>query len=149
MKNKRNIYVMLFFTLSLGLVFCSSTKQNKTEQVTEEYNGIKYIDLEKGSGRSPEIGKKVTINMILADEKGNEIENTFKNKKPVTFTVQAIESDKLEVIRGLQEGIMTMKQGGKRKFWVPPDKGFGARASRQIPQNSTLIFEVELIKVFN
>ena len=149
MKNKKNIYAICFFVLSLGLAFCSSSKQKITEEKTEEYNGIKYIDLVRGSGNMPEIGKKVTINMIVTDDKGNEIENTFRNNKPVTFTVNPIDSDKLEVIIGLQEGLMTMKQGGKRKIWVPPDKGFGSRTQRTVPPNSTLIFEIELIKVFS
>jgi FKBP-type peptidyl-prolyl cis-trans isomerase len=154
MKNlKTIIYLILLSVASFGILACSSSKPTKTDQLDnleiKESNGIKYVEIEDGRGSSPAIGKKVTINMILMDEKNNQIENTFNTGKPISFTIQPPESDKLEVIKGLQEGIMTMKEGGRRKFWVPPDMGFGARASRQIPQNSTIIFEVELIRVHN
>jgi peptidylprolyl isomerase len=100
-----------------------------------------------GSGKSPQIGDKVSIYTRVTTEDGTVLEDTFASKKPITFTLYDIESEKLEVIKGLADGIMTMKKGGKRQLWVPPDMGFGSRRHSSIPGNSTLIITVELIDI--
>lgn len=146
---KRKIYRILLLCFLSSLVFaCTTTKKTITE---EDYkytdNNIKYLDLREGSGPMPEIGKKVEIKLKLTDEKGNVIEDSFATGRTVSFTVRPIDSDKLEVIKGLQDGIMTMKQGGHRKLWVPPEMGFGSRSHTNFEPNSTLIIEVELLKV--
>ena len=52
-----------------------------------------------------------------------------------------------QVIRGWDEGVVGMREGGVRKLTVPPHMGYGDRAAGKIPANSTLVFEIELIKV--
>ena len=103
---------------------------------------MKFVDLSIGKGLSPKNGNKCTVHLLITDENGAEIENTYRSNRPVVFTI-----GKSDVIKGLEEGVMTMKLGGKRKLLVPPELGFGARALKNVPGNAYLFITTELIKV--
>jgi peptidylprolyl isomerase len=143
-------FVILFSAVLLLIISaCSSSKKTTKEEIQYSYteHNIKYLDLNTGTGRTPKIGDKVTIYTKVVTEDGTVLEDTFSSKQPITFVLYDIENEKLEVIKGLAEGIMTMKKGGKRKLWVPPDMGFGSRRHSSIPGNSTLVITVELLDV--
>lgn len=145
---KNRITVFLLLALAIILAACSSTeKTTKVENYQYTKNGIKYLDIKVGSGRSPKIGEKVTINTKVMTQDSTVLEDTFKNHRPVSFVLYDIDNEKLQVIKGLAEGIMTMKEGGKRVLWIPPEMGFGSRRQHTIPANATLIVTVELLKI--
>ncbi|MFN3307191.1 MAG: FKBP-type peptidyl-prolyl cis-trans isomerase, partial [Candidatus Kapaibacteriota bacterium] len=85
---------------------------------------------------------KVTINFIMKLEDGTIIEDTYKSGIPMTFVL-----GNRDAIEGLEEGVATMRVGGRRKLIVPPELGFGTHSYRGIPPNSKLIIEVELMKI--
>jgi FKBP-type peptidyl-prolyl cis-trans isomerase len=100
---------------------------------------LKYIDEVVGTGASPQPGQRVTVDYLGTLENGRKFDSSYDRHQPFTFQI-----GKGSVIKGWDEGVMTMKVGGKRKLIIPPDLGYGAKGQGSIPPNSTLIFEVEL-----
>lgn len=107
-------------------------------------SGLKYVDHVVGTGASPSPGKQVTVHYTGTLENGQIFDSSRKEGgQPFTFAIGTG-----SVIKGWDEGVMTMKVGGKRKLIIPPNLGYGARgAGADIPPNAKLIFEVELLDV--
>ena len=140
--------IMLSSALSLvGLTvftFAEERKMSSNEaagQVVTTESGLQYIDLVVGTGRRAELGDTATVHYTgwLAD--GRKFDSSVDRKEPFSFRVGAG-----QVIKGWDEGVGTMKVGGKRKLTIPPQLGYGARgAGNVIPPNATLTFDVELL----
>jgi peptidylprolyl isomerase len=112
------------------------------EEVTTP-SGLKYTDEVVGEGASPERGKKVTVHYTGKLTNGKKFDSSVDRGQPFAFTIGIG-----QVIKGWDEGVMSMKVGGKRTLVIPPDLGYGARgAGGAIPPNAELIFDVELLGV--
>lgn len=134
--------LILFLILPLFIVFngCSSDKE-KSEVTTP--SGLKYVDEVVGTGPAPEKGKQVTVHYTGTLEDGKKFDSSKDRNQPFTFTIGVG-----QVIKGWDEGVMSMKVGGKRKLTIPPDLAYGQRgAPPAIPPGATLLFEVELLDV--
>jgi len=105
-------------------------------------SGLKYVDLREGTGPTPRAGQTVTVNYVGTLADGSKFDSSYDKGQPADFAIGVG-----QVIKGWDEGLMTMKVGGKRKLIVPPSLGYGGAARTRIPANSTLIFEVELLGV--
>jgi FKBP-type peptidyl-prolyl cis-trans isomerase len=105
-------------------------------------SGLKYVDEVVGTGESPSPGKMVTVHYTGWLEDGTKFDSSVDRGSPFEFPIGTG-----RVIKGWDEGVMTMKFGGKRKLIIPPNLGYGAIPQGPIPANSTLIFEVELLGV--
>ncbi len=104
-------------------------------------SGLKYIDLEIGKGRRAELGDTATVHYTGWLKDGTKFDSSLDRHEPFKFRIGAG-----MVIRGWDEGVGTMKKGGKRRLIIPPHLGYGHRgAGRLIPPNATLTFEVELL----
>jgi len=113
-----------------------------SEEVTTP-SGLKYIDQEVGSGKSPLSGQGVSVHYVGTLEDGTKFDSSVDRGKPFSFTIGIG-----RVIQGWDEGVMSMKVGGKRRLTIPADLGYGAQgAGGVIPPNATLIFEVELLAI--
>ncbi|WP_424034868.1 FKBP-type peptidyl-prolyl cis-trans isomerase [Neisseria bacilliformis] len=101
-------------------------------------------DIRTGSGATAEKGRCIAVHYTgrLAD--GGKFDSSLDRGEPFEFKLGAG-----QVIRGWDEGFAGMKEGGKRVLTIPPEMGYGARgAGGVIPPNATLVFEVELLKVY-
>ena len=123
-------------------VVASQDTKMPPQQITTS-SGLKYVDLVIGSGESPKRGQMVTVHYTGTLENGSKFDSSVDRGQPYTFPIGMS-----RVIKGWDEGVMTMKIGGKRKLIVPPDLAYGpAGRPPAIPPSATLIFEVELLGV--
>lgn len=111
------------------------------EQTTE--TGLKYTDEVVGTGETPNSGRTVTVHYTGTLTDGKKFDSSKDRDEPFSFTIGVG-----QVIKGWDEGVMSMKVGGKRKLTIPPELGYGSRgAGGVIPPNATLVFDVELISI--
>jgi len=100
-------------------------------------------DIKIGTGKEAYSGSNVTVHYVGRLKNGVKFDSSRDRNRPFEFNLGA-----REVIKGWDKGVVGMKEGGIRKLTIPPELGYGDRATGSIPANSTLIFEVELIKVY-
>lgn len=106
-------------------------------------SGLKYVDLQTGSGDLAVTGSLVTVHYTGWLMDGTKFDSSVDRRQPFSFPLGAG-----RVIKGWDEGVAGMKVGGKRKLTIPPDLGYGARgAGGVIPPNAVLLFDVELLEV--
>jgi FKBP-type peptidyl-prolyl cis-trans isomerase len=103
-------------------------------------SGLQYIDEQVGEGASIQSGQNVQVHYTGWLTNGTKFDSSRDRGEPFAFPVGGG-----RVIRGWDEGVASMKIGGKRRLIVPPDLGYGARGIGPIPPNSTLIFDVEAL----
>jgi FKBP-type peptidyl-prolyl cis-trans isomerase len=114
-----------------------------TDQYESNPSGLKYLDIQAGSGATAKAGQKATVHYTGWLANGQKFDSSVDRNEPFEFTLGAG-----QVIKGWDEGVAGMKVGGKRKLVIPPAMGYGARgAGGVIPPNAELIFEVELLGV--
>ena len=137
-------FLMLIGLVSVVIMSGGVSMANpKAEAQKETPSGLKYVDLIVGTGKSPVKGKPVTVHYTGWLTDGKKFDSSVDRKEPFQFVLGTG-----SVIAGWDEGVATMKVGGKRKLTIPPSLGYGARgAGGVIPANATLIFDVELLKV--
>jgi hypothetical protein len=131
------------FTVSLTKLRpdADSSAASKKEAVKTTASGLQYKVIKEGIGPQPKKDDTVTVNYRGTLTNGTEFDSSYRHGQPATFPVNA-------VIKGWTEALQMMKVGSKYQLIIPPDLAYGERAvGTQIPPNSTLIFEVELLEV--
>jgi FKBP-type peptidyl-prolyl cis-trans isomerase len=119
----------------------ASKDMSDTNSITTP-SGLKYVEIEEGTGETPQSGQTVTVHYTGTLENGNKFDSSRDRNEPFKFKIGAG-----QVIKGWDEGLSTMKVGGRRTLTIPPELGYGSRGIGPIPPNSTLIFDVELLGV--
>ncbi|WP_375380007.1 FKBP-type peptidyl-prolyl cis-trans isomerase [Geothrix oryzae] len=109
--------------------------------------GLQYLDVQVGTGPAPVRGQRCLVHYTgwLSDkgQKGKKFDSSLDRGEPLAIPIGVG-----RVIKGWDEGLMSMKVGGKRTLHIPAHLGYGVRgAGGDIPPNADLIFEVELLGV--
>lgn len=114
--------------------------------MTKTDTGLEYRDLKQGTGPTPRPGQNCVVHYtgwLWHNTKGRKFDSSRDHGEPFSFRV-----GESEVIKGWDQGIASMKVGGKRELLIPAHLGYGSRGmGREIPGNATLYFEVELLAV--
>ncbi len=105
-------------------------------------SGLKYIDLRLGTGGMAKEGQMVSIHFIGTFLDGKKFYSTRDLNAPFDFLL-----GKGKVIKGMDEGVASMRIGGLRKLIVPHQLGYGEKGEGSIPPKTTLVYEVELLGV--
>jgi peptidylprolyl isomerase len=114
-----------------------------TDNVVKTASGLGYVEIVEGTGAQPKTGENVSVHYTGWLENGRKFDSSHDRGQPLVFPI-----GRGRVIKGWDEGVGSMKVGGKRKLIIPAPLGYGAQgAGGVIPPNATLIFEVELVAV--
>ncbi len=106
-------------------------------------SGLKYVDLVEGTGATPQPGQNVVVHYTGTLENGTKFDSSRDRNQPFQFKIGVG-----QVIKGWDEGVGSMKVGGRRQLTIPSELGYGARgAGGVIPPDATLLFDVELLKL--
>ena len=132
--------------LAMASALAPATAQTAGAAMTTP-DGLKIIDTKVGTGPSPKTGQTVVVHytgwLYENGAKGKKFDLSVDRNEPFEFPLGMH-----RVIAGWDEGVATMKVGGKRTLIIPPELGYGARgAGGVIPPNATLMFDVELLSI--
>lgn len=121
-----------------GAAFLEQNKQREGVELLP--SGLQYKRLKDGTGKKPTATDTVMVQYRSTLVDGTEFANSYKQKTPVTVSLQ-------RVIPGWKEALQLMNEGSRWQLFIPSELAYGARGSTGIGPNSTLIFEVELLQV--
>ncbi len=139
--------VLVLITMAAVAAACSQSPSpggagGGANEVTTP-SGLKYTDVKEGTGAQPRAGQTAVVHYTGWLLDGTKFDSSKDRGQPFSFPL-----GRGRVIKGWDEGVATMKVGGKRKLIIPPALGYGpAGRPPKIPGNSTLVFEVELLNV--
>jgi peptidylprolyl isomerase len=119
------------------------TAMESNENQVTTASGLKYVEIAEGTGETPAKGQTVSVHYTGTLESGKKFDSSRDRNSAFEFQI-----GEGQVIKGWDEGLSTMKVGGRRKLIIPAELGYGARgAGGVIPPNATLVFDVELLKI--
>ena len=136
-----------FLLAAAGMTPASTQAQTSEKSMTVTASGLRIEDTQAGTGVSPKTGQICDMHytgwLYENGAKGRKFDSSVDRGQSFQFTIGVG-----QVIKGWDEGVASMKVGGKRTLIIPPALGYGARgAGGVIPPNATLIFDVELLGV--
>ncbi|CDL87522.1 FKBP-type peptidyl-prolyl cis-trans isomerase [Xenorhabdus cabanillasii] len=112
----------------------------KEAGVVKTKSGLLYKIEQEGSGKTPAASDTVVVNYKGSLIDGKVFDSSYERKEPLSIPLD-------KVIQGWKEGFQYLKKGGKMKLVIPPELAYGKNGVQEIPANSTLVFEIELLDI--
>ena len=139
---RRYLISALIVIVAILGVACGDSESPPSGVITTP-SGLQYEDLVVGSGEAAEAGATAAVHYTGWLEDGTKFDSSFDRGRPIEFII-----GQGQVIKGWDEGVGSMRVGGKRELIIPPDLAYGDRgAGSAIPPGATLKFEVELVDI--
>jgi peptidylprolyl isomerase len=113
-----------------------------TTKIKKTKDGLKYIIVKEGTGKTADSGNIVTVHYTGYLKDSTKFDSSVERDEPFSFTV-----GKHQVIQGWDEGIRFLNKGAKARLIIPPSLAYGNNAIGTIPPNSTLIFDIEVLDI--
>jgi len=152
----KSVLKSIVFSLLLMMVSCGPSKYTLAlEKANEEFDtylknnnvtaeptnsGLVVVITKTGEGQPPQSGKRVAVQYVAKRLDGYVFDSTYEKGHPLMF-----KTGRNEVIKGLEEGVMSMNKGAKAILYIPNYLAYGGLEMKDIPQYSALVFEVELV----
>ena len=142
--NWRMVGIVLVVLVALAVVaYVWSRRRQDSGSETVTASGLKYVDLVVGDGPNPQVGQTLTVHYTGTLVNGRQFDSSRDRGRPMQFQYGTT-----PMIKGWDEGLLTMKVGGRRKLTIPPALGYGPSGRPpDIPPNSTLVFDIELLDI--
>lgn len=113
------------------------------ENIITTKSGLKYIDITEGDGDNPKAGQNVSAHYTGLLMSGKKFDSSYDRNAPLEFTAGVG-----DMIKGFDEGILSMKKGGKRTLFIPSELAYGSNGiPGVIPPDAMIVFEVELVDI--
>ena len=142
MKTQASIATVSLATSAPSQSIAMDNAEKQAPAVTTA-SGLQYIEITEGTGELPVKGQTVSVHYTGTLESGKKFDSSRDRNQAFEFQI-----GEGQVIKGWDEGLSTMKVGGRRKLIIPAELGYGARgAGGVIPPNAVLVFDVELLKI--
>jgi peptidylprolyl isomerase len=141
------IFAGLAAAIAMPVAVATRASAQSAGKAMTTASGLQIIDSQVGTGASPKPGQTCVMHytgwLYENGQKGKKFDSSVDRNEPFEFPI-----GQRRVIAGWDEGVASMKVGGKRTLIIPPALGYGARgAGGAIPPNATLMFDVELLAV--
>jgi FKBP-type peptidyl-prolyl cis-trans isomerase FkpA len=138
------------FLAALIVGLCAACTEKPAEPPASAVNSLEIVDLKVGEGASIAAGQQAVVQYTgwlyeasAPDKKGKEFDSSRRSGEPFRFALGAG-----QVIKGWDQGVVSMKIGGRRRLTIPADLAYGQNgAGSVIPPGATLVFEVELVGI--
>ena len=148
-RRRRQLYVIIvliaLFLVMVGILAYQgvSANRNAYSVVHSSESGLEYVDLEAGDGEEARVGDRLVVHYTGWLRTGERFDSSYMRDEPLEFIL-----GRGQVIKGLHEGLVGMKVGGKRQFKVPTRLAVGGlQFVPLIPPDSYLVFDVELLDI--
>ena len=148
MKKTTMVLLGALAAIALAALPASGDEKKGESKMQKTPSGLQYEDVKVETGAQPKTGQTCVMHytgwLWESGAKGKKFDSSVDRGQPLEFPL-----GQGRVIKGWDEGIATMKVGGKRTLLIPPTLGYGARGTGGglIPPNATLLFEVELLGI--
>jgi FKBP-type peptidyl-prolyl cis-trans isomerase len=125
----------------LEIVEIPAFSMPSADKLTKTASGLQYEVVKPGTGKRPSATDSVTVHYVGWLTNGSRFDTSYSTGQPASFALNG-------VIKGWTEGVQLMQEGGIYKFVIPANLAYGEQgAGSDIPPNSTLVFQIELISV--